>query len=52
MVEAKNIIKGQEGEALVIREVGKVANYLGKTLRCFNHVILDFDSVYGSRRVI
>lgn len=43
------MIKGQEGEAFVIREVGKVANYLGKTIRCFNHVILDFDSVYGSR---
>ena len=49
MEEEKNMIKGQEGEAFVIREVGKVANYLGKTIRCFNHVILDFDSVYGSR---
>ena len=43
------MIKGQEGEEFVIREVEKVANYLGKTVRCFNHVILDFDSVYGSR---
>lgn len=49
MEAEKNMIKGQEGEAFVIREVGKVANYLGKTIRCFNHVILDFDSVYGSR---
>lgn len=49
MEEEKNMIKGQEGEKLVIREVRKVANYLGKTIRCFNHVILDFDSVYGSR---
>ena len=30
MEEEKNMIKGQEGEAFVIREVGKVANYLGK----------------------
>lgn len=28
MEEEKNMIKGQEGEAFVIREVGKVANYL------------------------
>lgn len=34
MEEEKNMIKGQEGEAFVIREVGKVANYLGKTIRC------------------
>lgn len=49
MAEEKNMIKGQEGEALVISEVRKVANHLGKSIKCFNHVILDYDSVYGSR---
>lgn len=49
MAVEKNMIKGQEGEEFIIREVGKVAKYLGKIVRCFNHVILDFDSVCGSR---
>lgn len=51
MAEEKNTVKGQEGEAFVICEIGKVENFLDKTIRCFNHIILDFDSVYGSRTV-
>ena len=30
MAVEKNMIKGQEGEEFVIREVGKVANYFGE----------------------
>ena len=42
MEEEKNMIKGQEGEAFVIREVGKVANYLGKTIGQQNWIILSY----------
>ena len=40
MEEEKNMIKGQEGEAFVIREVGKVANYLLKIIYIFLTIFL------------
>lgn len=50
MVEARNNIeKGNQGEAYVRDIIEQASKFVGKTIRVFNHVILDFPSVYGTR---
>jgi len=50
MAEAQsNIEKGTQGEAYVRDVIEKASKFVGKTIRVFNHVILDFYSVYGKR---
>lgn len=50
MAEAQsNIEKGTQGEAYVRDVIEKASKFVGKTVRVFNHVILDFYSVYGKR---
>lgn len=50
MAEAQsNIEKGAQGEAYVRDVIEKASKFVGKTVRVFNHVILDFYSVYGKR---
>lgn len=44
-----NIEKGTQGEAYVKKVIEKASKIVGKTIRVFNHVILDFTSVYGTR---
>ena len=50
MVEARNNIeKGNQGEAYVRDIIEQASKFVGKTIRVFNHVILNFPSVYGTR---
>ena len=50
MVEARNNIeKGNQGEAYVRDIIEQASKFVGKTIRVFNHVILDFPSEYGTR---
>ena len=44
-----NIEKGTQGEKYVRDVIEKASKLVGKTIRVFNHVILDFYSVYGKR---
>ena len=44
-----NIEKGIQGEAYVRDVIEKASELLGKLIRVYNHVILDFPSVYGKR---
>lgn len=44
-----NVEKGTQGEVYVRDVIEEVAQFMGKTVRVFNHVILDFYSVYGKR---
>lgn len=44
-----NIEKGIDGEELVKKVIMKASATMGKHVKVFNHVILDFDSVYGRR---
>ena len=44
-----NIEKGIQGEAYVTDVIKKASKFVGKTVRVFNHIILDFYSVYGKR---
>ena len=43
--------KGKEGENYVMEVIRKATDIIGRNVKVFNHVILDFDSVYGKRTV-
>ena len=38
--------KGKEGENYVMEVIRKATDIIGRNVKVFNHVILDFDSVY------
>lgn len=44
-----NIEKGMEGEIYVRDIIKRASERVGKSIRVFNHIILDFYSVYGKR---